>query len=213
MLFVHDLLLRCQASPTPSPWASEDGLPPPAGRSPKGTPKTSPKSSPKMMKAGSLGNLREKSPTLQVRALPSPSESKKLTLPRTWTDSRLPREAEPKVLDRPSTSELKSKSPRAEKTLLEMELLLSKGDPKPVNRLLPGIERKPSREVSEPMGSRPPSRAGSKQMHSGRTSSKSVSDQSLGHLPNHKAGWLSKLLQGPEFNGSVFRFGTKKRVS
>ena len=95
----------------------------------------------------------------------------------------------PKPLDRASTGDLRGKSPRAEKTLLEMELL--KSDSKS-HKLLPGIHRKPSREASagELTGSRPQSRAASKQSESldgmllvaeRRTPSKGVSEQSAGN--------------------------------
>ena len=173
-----------QASPGPSPWPSEDPVNPvlsSSARSPKGTPKGSPKSSPKATKLGNLASLRA-----------SGSESKRLTLPR--SDS-----------GKMSTSDHKGKSPRAEKTLLDMELMLSNRDSKLPSRLLPGIERKPSRDASSErgLGSRPESRAGSKQSgrpesragskHSGglddrlllsgrRTPSKSVAVQSAGDL-------------------------------
>lgn len=179
-----------QASRGTSPWASEDL--PSLSRSPKGTPRGSPKGSGQLAKLGSgLGSGSSLSPKPQQRGLP-PSESK-LSLPR--TDSRLMRDKEeslrsPKPLDRASTGDLRGKSPRAEKTLLEMELL--KSDSKS-HKLLPGIHRKPSGEASagELTGSRPQSRAASKQSESldgmllvaeRRTPSKGVSEQSAGNL-------------------------------
>ena len=182
-----------QASPGPSPWPSEDNgtpaTPPNDSRSSKGTPKGSPKGTPKASRIPSVANLRDKSPRSQSRA--PQSESKRLTLPR--SDSKLD--------SRVNAQELRGKSPRAEKTLLEVELRLSKGDPRSQNKLLPGIDRKPSRESSNELtvgslGSRPQSRAGSKQSSSleeklifsaRRTPSKSIAEQSVGELPKFKA--------------------------
>ncbi|CAE7279011.1 Ranbp2 [Symbiodinium necroappetens] len=124
----------------------------------------------------------------QASLATSPWASEDLT-----TDSRLMRDKEeqrsPKPLDRASTGDLRGKSPRAEKTLLQMELQL-KSESKS-HKALPGIHRKPSREASgELPGSRPQSRAASKQSESldgtllaeRRTPSKGVLEQSAGNL-------------------------------